>query len=160
MRGKNGTNENAMTTRPYASEAEIRAMYDNAAAHSARAVQHENAAAKLVQDAENATGRWVSDAQEKAAQYVQQAQETAAELVRQAKEQADEDVRKAQEAAAAEIQAAEGQAAMIRADRDAEVKKERYWAGLADDEAGRADLPTLAETLTDGQLGTGEVAQP
>lgn len=149
---RNNDNGTAAPQRPYASETAIREMYDKAAMHRKRAADREQAAAQVERDATDATVRSVNEAQEKAAAYVQQAQETAAELVRQAKAQADADVRQVEEAAAAEMQAAEGQAAMIRTDRDAEVKSERYWSGLAAEEAEHAGLPSVREMLTDGQL--------
>ena len=136
MKNRNGT-ENALTSRPYASEAEIREMYDKAAGHAARASQHEGEALRVVGAAEQDAQRLVTEAQEQAAEFV----------------------RKAQEQAAANVAEAQGRAAMIRADRDAEAKGERFWAELAAEEAVRAGLSPLEETLTDGVLGTGEVAQ-
>jgi hypothetical protein len=157
MRTDKNNQTPAAPHRPYASETALREMHDKAAMHRGRAADHEQAAAQVVRDAEAATSGTVTAAREKATAYVQQAQETAAELVRQAKAQADEEVRQAEETAAAEMQAAEGHAGLIRADRDAEVKAERYWSGLAAEEAEHAGLPSVRETLTDGQLDASAV---
>jgi hypothetical protein len=152
MRNRSNENGTAAPQRPYASETAIREMHDKAAMHRNRAAGHEQAAAQVERNAADVTSQVVNEAKENAAAYVAKAQETAAEMVRQAKAQADADVAAAEEKAAAELQAAQGQAAVIRTERDAEVKSERYWSGLAAEEAEHAGLPSVRETLTDGQL--------
>jgi vacuolar-type H+-ATPase subunit H len=169
MRAKQNTTVQAPAADyPYAEEADIRDLHAKAAEYRDIAATREQEAAKLLRDAEERNGQRVSDAQTKAASDVQQAQEMAAELIRQAhaqadehvrhaQEKADEDVRQAQEQAAAELQAAKGQAGLIRADRDAALKKYRTWAGMAVEQAQRSGLASVEETLTDGLDVSGQV---
>jgi hypothetical protein len=131
MRGKNGT------SRPPATEAQIREMHDRAQGHAQRAAEHEAQALSLTTEAE-----------QHANAYVEQAQATAAEMVRQAKAQADNDVRDAHMAAQ-----------KIRDERDAETRGHQYWASLAADEAVAAGLPPVPptaplETVPDGEAAS------
>lgn len=148
---------------PYAEEADIRRLHEEAAQHHAAAAALESQAASIVRDAEAKTGQAVTTAQTDAAHYVEQAQKTADEMVRKAKEQADADVQEALKKAAADMQQAEGQATVIRADRDAAFKKYRTWAGMAAEQAQRSCLPAIPptapfETVPDG-LGEQDGAQ-
>ena len=126
-------NNNAKTTRPAASEAQIREMHDRAAGHGKRAEEHETQAAWVIGEAEQS-----------AQAYVAKAQETAAEMVRQAQAQADADVMEAHKAAQS-----------LRDVRDEEARGQAYWSSLAAEEAVAAGLPQVTSTLTDGLDASG-----
>jgi colicin import membrane protein len=142
---------------PYAEEADIRLLHEQAARHRDAAANLESQAAQIVRETTEKTQHEVAAAQNDAAHYVEQAEKTAAEMVRQAREQADADVQEALKKAAADMQEAEGRAAVIRADRDAALKKYRTWAGMAVEQAQRSGLASVEETLIDGLDVSGQV---
>lgn len=146
------------TARPYASETAIREMYDKAAGHRVRAADLEATAVEVVRTAERTTAENVNTAQQNAAHYVEQAERTAAEMVRKAREQADADVQKALQQAAADMREAEAKAGAVRTELAAETEAERYWSGLAAQEAAHAGLASATQTLTDGQLNAAGAA--
>lgn len=121
MTRNNGNHDKqAAPQRPLATEVEIRAMHDRAAAHQLAADQHEA----------------------QAQHAIAAAQHMADEMVAKAQQEASEMVRRATEQAAAHQRQADEQARTLRETKAAEERTASFWRALAADEALRAGLPT------------------
>jgi hypothetical protein len=134
MRNRNDAPVAATSQRPVATEAEIRAMHDKAAAHQLAADKHEAQAQHDLGAAEHMATEMVANARAEANRIVREAQEQAATHQRQVDEHA----------------------AQLRKLKAAEEARATYWSTLAEEETARAGLTAIPptaplETVPDGE---------
>jgi hypothetical protein len=110
--------------RPLATDAEIRAMHERAAAHEHAADMHEAQAQHEIAAAQRLASDMVANAQAKANELIHEANQSAAAHERQADERAKE----------------------MRAVKAAEEQKALFWKSLAADEVARAGLSPVPPT--------------
>lgn len=120
----------AALQRPVATDAEIRAMHDNAAVHQLEADKHEAQAQYDLTAAEHLAGEMVANARAEANRIVREAQDQAAAHQRQVDEHA----------------------MKLRELKAVEENRAAYWTALAADETARSELASTTTTSVDGQL--------
>lgn len=128
----------AALQRPLATDAEIRAMHERAAAHTLAADTHEAKAQHEIAAAQRLAGDMVANAQAEANRIMHEANQSAAAHERAADERAKE----------------------MRAAKAAEEQKALFWKSLAADEVARAGLSPAPPTSPFDTVPEGEVAQP